>query len=839
MTRKSFFKQMLIGLMLLSLLFAQVLLPGTGVTAAADAVDFGLIGFAALNGGTTGGTGGKEVTITSMSQANDLLNTRKKAGDTSPLILKIADKISGSGKIDIKQVKNITVIGVGTRGELEGIGLNIVNSDNIIIRNLKIHHTLAPVDGIGIESSTHIWIDHCEIYNMIGDCNGDGIVDTKGDIEGGDVDYYDGLLDVKKSSEYITVSWNYFHDAFKTSLIGSSDSDTYDRKITFHHNYYYNCQSRTPSYRGGTGHMFNNYYKDIWGSGINSRMGAKLRIENNVFENVGSGAVDSTHKIAEGPIGSYYSDEIGYWDVRDNQFINCKGNQPTVSTCSFTPPYSYSPQPVASVKATVLQYAGIGKIDSGSGCTVSGYVSTEYAASSSNTLLKAGFKVEIQGAGSTLTDENGYFLLSNVAAHSNYTVKISKAGYLSREIKNVNVNGNIGLGSLSSPVIMRAGDTNGDNVINISDIMQIATAFNTSKGNPKYVADYDFNKDDAVNIHDIISAAAYFNKSSADYPAVTVIVISPLPSQSPSIVPSPTMSSVPSPTPADGDIILEPNGSMTLEQAITSIKPGKTIYLKGGTYKFSKTIVIAEGNNGTYGSGMKAVVAYGNEKPVLDFSAMSENSSNRGIVLAGNFWHFKGITIQKAGDNGMLLAGNNNKIEGCLFTKNCDSGLQISRYNSSYTTIDKWPSNNLIVDCTSTENMDSGRENADGFAAKLTCGTGNVFRNCKALYNCDDGWDLYTKADTGAIGPVTLENCEATGNGKFINGGVTGGDGNGYKLGDDTASVAHVLKNCVANNNYANGFTGNGNPAAIILQNCSGTGNGKKLFDRLENAIIS
>jgi hypothetical protein len=60
---------------------------------------------------------------------------------------------------------------------------------------------------------------------------------------------------------------------------------------------------------------------------------------------------------------------------------------------------------VASVKATVLQYAGIGKIDSGSECTVSGYVSTEYADSSSNTLLKAGFKVEIQGAGSTLTDE--------------------------------------------------------------------------------------------------------------------------------------------------------------------------------------------------------------------------------------------------------------------------------------------------------------------------------------------------------------------------------------------------------------------------------------------------
>jgi len=31
-----------------------------------------------------------------------------------------------------------------------------------------------------------------------------------------------------------------------------------------------------------------------------------------------------------------------------------------------------------------------------------------------------------------------------------------------------------------------------------------------------------------------------------------------------------------------------------------------------------------------------------------------------------------------------------------------------------------------------------------------------------------------------------------------VNGKDTGGDGNGYKLGDDTASVPHILINCVA-----------------------------------------
>jgi len=77
---------------------------------------------------------------------------------------------------------------------------------------------------------------------------------------------------------------------------------------------------------------------------------------------------------------------------------------------------------------------------------------------------------------------------------------------------------------------------------------------------------------------------------------------------------------------------------------------------------------------------------------------------------------------------------------------------------------------------------------------------------------------LYTKKETGAIGVVTLENCQAIGNGYDVNGKDTGGDGNGYKLGDDTASVPHILINCVAKNNKKHGFTGNGNPAKIVLQ---------------------
>ncbi len=308
----------------------------------------------------------------------------------------------------------------------------------------------------------------------------------------------------------------------------------------------------------------------------------------------------------------------------------------------------------------------------------------------------------------------------------------------------------------------------------------------------------------------------------------------PTPTPRPTTTPTPTSGPTPTPIPNQGDIILTPGGSTTLQQAINTIQAGHTIYLRAGTYRYSSTIVVAEGNNGTSGN-LKNVAAYGDGEPIIDFSAMAEADSNRGIILAANYWHFNGVTIKGAGDNGMLLAGHNNIIEDCIFRENHDSGLQLSRYNTSYNSISQWPSNNLITDCLSTENMDSGREDADGFAAKLTCGTGNKFLNCTSIYNCDDGWDLYTKDDTGPIGVVTMEGCIASYNGKFPDGSKTGGDGNGFKLGDDTASVAHKLKDCVANYNAKNGYTGNGNPATFVMINCTGTGNEQSLFDRIKS----
>jgi pectate disaccharide-lyase len=290
------------------------------------------------------------------------------------------------------------------------------------------------------------------------------------------------------------------------------------------------------------------------------------------------------------------------------------------------------------------------------------------------------------------------------------------------------------------------------------------------------------------------------------------------------------------------DLYVSPTGSAsnsgtsisaptTLANAIATITAGSTIYMRGGTYNLTATVLIAESNSGT-ASAPKNIFAYGSEVPVISFAGMAVSSSNRGIILDGSYWHLKGLIIESAGDNGMLLSGDNNTIESCIFRKNADTGLQLSRYNTNYTTIAQWPSNNLIVNCESYDNKDPGNENADGFAAKLTCGAGNIFRNCVSHNNIDDGWDLYTKPDTGPIGAITLEGCISHDNGILTDGTTSGnGDKNGFKLGGEDISVNHIVRRCVAYNNGKHGFTYNRNLGTIEVTNNTGYNNTERNFN--------
>ncbi|MEU6373621.1 CBM35 domain-containing protein [Streptomyces sp. NPDC046909] len=292
--------------------------------------------------------------------------------------------------------------------------------------------------------------------------------------------------------------------------------------------------------------------------------------------------------------------------------------------------------------------------------------------------------------------------------------------------------------------------------------------------------------------------------------------------------------------PASGALYVSPSGTdsaagtidapTTLTSAISKVGSGGTIYLRGGTYTYSSTVTIPAGSNGT-SSARTLLSAYGSEKPVLNFSAQSESSSNRGIQLNANYWRIYGLTVERAGDNGIYVGGSNNVIERTVTRYNRDTGLQLGRIASSTPSSD-WPANNLILSAESHDNADSDGEDADGFAAKLTTGSGNVFRYAVSHNNIDDGWDLYTKTDTGAIGPVTIEDSLSYDNGTLSDGSQAGsGDRNGYKLGGDDIAVNHVVRRSIAFENGKHGFTWNSNPGTMTISNNLSIANTERNFN--------
>ncbi|MFK4099375.1 carbohydrate-binding protein [Streptomyces sp. NPDC019531] len=268
----------------------------------------------------------------------------------------------------------------------------------------------------------------------------------------------------------------------------------------------------------------------------------------------------------------------------------------------------------------------------------------------------------------------------------------------------------------------------------------------------------------------------------------------------------------------------------TLTSAISRITSGGTIYMRGGTYAYTSTVTIPAGSNGTSGA-RTTLSAYPGETPVLNFSAQSESSSNRGIQLNADYWKIHGLVVERAGDNGIYVGGSNNVVEHTVTRFNRDTGLQLGRISSS-TPSSQWPSNNLILSAESHDNADSDGEDADGFAAKLTTGTGNVFRYAVSHNNIDDGWDLYTKTDTGAIGPVTIEYSLSYGNGTLSDGSQAGnGDRNGYKLGGDDIAVNHVVQHSIAVGNGHHGFTYNSNPGSMTITSNVSVDNTERNFN--------
>jgi pectate lyase len=280
-----------------------------------------LVGWATQNGGTSGGGNAATTTVTSASALTSAV------GAAAPAIIRVSGTISCSGMLRVRS--NKTIIG-NSGATIAGCGLNISGDSNVVIRNINFRGWND--DAINVqESARNIWIDHNSF--------------SAG---------YDGAVDIKRGSDFITVSWNRVFNHDKSMLLGHSDDNGgQDRgrlRVTYHHNWFDFSTQRHPRVRfGNPVHVYNNYYNGNSGYGVASTEGAGVLVEANSFENVR----DPFHlgEASSGP---------GTLVARNNLLVNSGAGQSGGSVASLS--YSYTADAAANVKSIVTANAGAGRI---------------------------------------------------------------------------------------------------------------------------------------------------------------------------------------------------------------------------------------------------------------------------------------------------------------------------------------------------------------------------------------------------------------------------------------------------------------------------------------------
>ncbi|MFK4267810.1 right-handed parallel beta-helix repeat-containing protein [Streptomyces milbemycinicus] len=276
----------------------------------------------------------------------------------------------------------------------------------------------------------------------------------------------------------------------------------------------------------------------------------------------------------------------------------------------------------------------------------------------------------------------------------------------------------------------------------------------------------------------------------------------------------------------------------SIAHAQSVVGAGDTVYFRGGTYSYTHGInscksqtdrvdAITLNKSGSSGSQIH-YLAYPGERPVFDFSRMTDDCRIKGFDVTGSWIHLKGLEVTGVPQNnnlnheswGIWISGSNNTFEQINTHHHMGPGLFIQNGGG-----------NLVLNSDSHDNYDPNSsggagENADGFGAHISANNpGNVFRGCRAWWNSDDGFDLIN-----AYSSVTIENSWAWRNG-YIPGTTTGsGNGNGFKAGGyggdyDTGAVKHTVRTSVAFANKAAGFYANHHPLANDFFNNTSYGN--------------
>ncbi len=280
------------------------------------------VGWATLNGGTTGGGNAIPITVSTLA------DLQTQANSSGAKVIYVSGIMGAGVATRVPVAANKTIIGLPGATLIGGFD---VKNNNVIIRNMSIQGPgsvdVNGVDCITIDGANNVWIDHCDIY-----------------------DGQDGNMDITNGANYVAVTWCKFSYTSASvnhqfcNLLGNSDTKITDRdklKITMMYNWWTSgCVERMPRVRFGQVHVVNNYFNSRQSSYcVRAGIEADILVESNYFDSVST------------PIDLYQNNFTAV--TSRNNFFNATSGNNLGSGASFTPPYSLIITPAANIKSIV------------------------------------------------------------------------------------------------------------------------------------------------------------------------------------------------------------------------------------------------------------------------------------------------------------------------------------------------------------------------------------------------------------------------------------------------------------------------------------------------------
>lgn len=237
----------------------------------------------------------------------------------------------------------------------------------------------------------------------------------------------------------------------------------------------------------------------------------------------------------------------------------------------------------------------------------------------------------------------------------------------------------------------------------------------------------------------------------------------------------------------------------TVTRAASMVKPGDVVYIRGGVYPIQVKFT-------TSGTSSAPIVwaSYPGETAIFDGSDRRPALDSDRIWVEGASWNvFANFEVRNGPRQGIYVhsGSNDNFFTGLVVHGNNGSGIQNANSNR-----------NRYEYLTIYDNFDQvntrGETGQDADGIGMSSGDGNVISHVVSFRNSDDGIDAWKSTNT------IIEYSVSHSNGRGSH-----GNGNGIKAGGGGHDNRTIVRNSIAFNNKAVGFTQNSGRNIQFLNN--------------------